>query len=82
MSPDAPTPPRPRSTWYDVGAFLGHIGRAIVSDSAKPSPAPAATRVSTHEQPAPSPLPGTRATLRRTTTDELIIEPLEPRTNA
>ncbi|MFN0011953.1 MAG: hypothetical protein ACKVS8_09950 [Phycisphaerales bacterium] len=84
MSPGTPAPlqPRPpRSAWYNLGAFFGHIGRAIVADTPKPGPTATAKRVSTQEQPTQSPIPGTRATLRRTTTDEVIIEPLEPRTN-
>ena len=72
-----------RSLWFNVGSFFGHVGRAIVADPARQrqTPPPAASRTSSHEEPAPSPIPGTRATLRRTTTEELFIEPLEHRTN-
>ncbi len=72
-----------RSLWFNVGSFFGHVGRAIVADPARPRTAsgPAASRTSSHQEAAASPIPGTRATLRRTTTEELFIEPLEDRTN-
>ncbi len=71
-------PPARRSLWFNVGSFFGQVGRAIV---ANPRERPAASRTASQQQPAPSPIPGTRATLRRTTTEELFIEPLEDRTN-
>lgn len=66
-----------RSTWFNVGAFLGHVGRAIVADTS-PQTQPTARRTSVSESPVASPVPNTRAVLRRTTTDELIIEPIAP----
>ncbi len=71
---------RPRSLWFSVGAFLGHVGRAIVSPApGRSGGAAAARRTTVEERPAESPVPGTRAVARRTTTEELIIEPLEDR---
>jgi hypothetical protein len=67
----------------NLGAFFGHIVKGIrTNPAAKPpsppsAPPPVATR--TREEVLTRDLPGARVTLRRTTTEELHVEPMEDR---
>jgi hypothetical protein len=67
------TQPRP-SLMFNLGAFFGHIARAVRTDPSSAASAPQA-RV----QEAVRESDGQRLTLRRTTIDEVLVEPLEPR---
>lgn len=86
--------PPPKSLWYNLGAFFGHVKRGVTTDPAKhpapaapsgppsadPPPSPVAARTTQHEiRRVPHPTqPGVSLTVRRTVIDEVHVEPPAP----